>query len=484
MKILFLQPPMGAWVTWGNHCAINVSHAQMAACVRRDAPGVEVEALDCRAEKFDHSQMIEEIRRRSPDLIYMGDAFQMTETLAIIPHYQRAGKLIKKTFPDIQICVGGFYIASNYESIINETPQYDYVIAGEPDITLTELCSGLSDGNPDLSDIKGLCHRNNGHAVINPYRPLIKDLNTLPMPAYDLFPMDKYVGYDGIETYQEIFTARGCPFGCSFCIDWVTTDPRGNRDWQKHRYKSAKNVLDEMELLNSEYGIDHFSIFDLNFNPMRKRIEEFVAEMRKRKLKINFQFLGNAHSLKRDLDLLPELQKMGLGDVIYGLEVTDDAELSKLHKGTTIEEIKAVTRALREMNITSVMTWMIGFPDDSARSIKKRFAVLDDIDPDIMALQMLLPVPGIPLYDEIKEYCEVTDYEHWNFHEPVLRTKHLTRRQLGDLAAWANREFYSSKGRVQRILENEHINPFPLTIFKSYMKSMDNYAKKAGGSPE
>jgi radical SAM superfamily enzyme YgiQ (UPF0313 family) len=144
MKILFLQPPMGAWVTWGNHCAINVSHAQMSALVRRDAPGVEVEALDCRAEKFDHEKMIEEIRRRKPDLIYMGDAFQMTETLAIIPHYRRAATLIKEAFPDIKICVGGFYIAANYESIINETPQYDYVIAGEPDLTLTELCTRLN----------------------------------------------------------------------------------------------------------------------------------------------------------------------------------------------------------------------------------------------------------------------------------------------------------------------------------------------------
>jgi len=485
MKVLFLQPPMGAWVTWGNHCAINVSHAQMAACVRRDAAGVEVEALDCRAEKLDHARMLEEIRRRRPDLIYMGDAFQMTETLAIIPHYRRAAEHLKKAFPDVKICVGGFYIASNYEAIIRETPQYDFVLAGEPDLTLTELCTELARDAADLSHVKGLCHRPDGQVVINAYRPLIRDLNTLPMPAYDLFPMDRYVGYDGIESYQEIFTARGCPYGCSFCIDWVTVDPRGNNDWKKHRYKSGKHVVDEMELLNREYGIDTFSIFDLNFNPARKRMEEFVAELRERRLKISFQFLGNAHSLKEQFDLLPELRRLGLGSVIYGLEVTDDEELAKVHKGTTIAEIKEVTRALREMHITSVMTWMIGFPDDSARSIKKRFAVLDDIDPDIMALQMLLPVPGIPLYDQIQAYCEVRDHEHWNFHEPVLRTKHLSRAQLGNLAAWANREFYSSRGRVQRILEDEHINPFPLQIFKSYMKSMDDYAKKAGGrAPE
>lgn len=480
MKVLFLQPPMGSWVTWGNHIAINVSHAQIAACVRRDTTGVEVDVLDCRAEKFDMAKMIEEVGKRNPDLIYLGDAYQMTETLSIIPHYKRAAQEIKTNFPEIKIAAGGIYIAANYKEIITETPQFDYVIAGEPDLTVSELCGELAKGTEDLSEILGLCHRVDGEITYNEYRPLIKNLDDLPMPAYDLFPMDKYIGYNQITGYQEIFTARGCPFGCSFCIDWVTMDPRGNKDWQKHRYKSAKKVIDEIELLNKEYGIDYINIFDLNFNPSRKRVEEFIAELEARKLDIHFQFLGNAHSLKRDFDLLPKLKELGLGSVVFGLEVTDDDELKKVKKGTTIAEIKEVTEKLRELNITSVITWIIGFPDDSARNIKKRFVVLDDIDPDIMALQMLLPVPGIPLYDEVKEYCENDDFDHWNFHEPVVRTKHLSREQLGNLAAWANREFYSAKGRVQRILEDPNISPFPLKIFQSYLTSLEAYAQKAG----
>ncbi len=480
MKVLFLQPPMGSWVTWGNHIAINVSHAQISACIRRDTTGVELEALDCRAEKLDLDGMMDKVAESKPDFIYLGDAYQMTETLSIIPHYKRAAQRIKDKFPEITICAGGFYIAANYKEIIAETPQFDYVIAGEPDLTVTELCGELAKGTEDLSNILGLCYRDGEEIKYNDYRPLIKDLDELPMPAYDLFPMDKYIGYNQIDSYQEIFTARGCPFGCSFCIDWVTMDPRGNNDWQKHRYKSAQKVVDEMEHLNKEYGIDYINIFDLNFNPSRKRVEAFIEELAARKLDIHFQFLGNAHSLKRDFDLLPKLKELGLGSVVFGLEVTDDSELKKVKKGTTISEIKEVTEKLREMNITSVITWIIGFPDDSARNIKKRFVVLDDIDPDIMALQMLLPVPGIPLYDEVKEYCEVDDFDHWNFHEPVVRTKHLSRKELGNLAAWANREFYSAKGRVQRILEDPEISPFPLKIFQSYLTSLESFSEKAG----
>ena len=94
----------------------------------------------------------------------------------------------------------------------------------------------------------------------------------------------------------------------------------------------------------------------------------------------------------------------------------------------------------------SVITWMIGFPDDDETIIKKRFQALDQIDPDVSSLQMLLPVPGMPMYEECKPYIEEPDLKKWDFHQPVVRTKHLTREQLGALAVWANQELFSFEG--------------------------------------
>jgi len=145
----------------------------------------------------------------------------MTETIAIVPHYQNAAKFIKKARPHTPICVGGFYIAANYQSVAEDTPEFDFLIAGEPEMTFTELCQELSKPKPDLASVKGLVHRQNGSIKINAYRSLMKNLDDLPMPAYDLFPMDKYQGWSTLKHYQEIFTSRGCPFGCGFCIDWL-----------------------------------------------------------------------------------------------------------------------------------------------------------------------------------------------------------------------------------------------------------------------
>jgi len=440
-----------------------------------------VRMLDCRALSLNAQGMIAAIQNINPDLIYMGDAYQMTETIAIVPHYQNAARLIKKARPDTPICVGGFYIAANYQSVAAETPEFDFLIAGEPEMTFTELCQELSKPKPELSSVKGLLYRQNGSIQLNEYRPLMKNLDELPMPAYDLFPMDKYQGWSTLNHYQEIFTSRGCPFGCSFCIDWVTMDPRGNRDWQRYRTKSASRVVDEMELLEKKYGVTYVSIFDLNFNPKRSRVEAFLKEMQNRKLNIRYCFLGNAHSFVRDRDLLEDLHKTGFVSGVFGLEVADEDELKKMNKGITVDEVREVTEQFRKIGITSIITWMIGFPDDDETIIKKRFHALDQIDPDVSSLQMLLPVPGMPMYEEWKHYIEEPDLKKWDFHQPVVRTKHLTRKQLGELAVWANMEFYTKKDRIDRVLSSTVLHPDSKAIFRTYIAGMDEYAKKATG---
>jgi radical SAM superfamily enzyme YgiQ (UPF0313 family) len=453
----------------------------LTACIREWVPGADVRVLDCRALGLDIQQMLKAIEGINPDLIYMGDAYQMTETVAIVPHYQNAAKFIKGLRPHTPICVGGFYIAANYQSVAEETPEFDFLIAGEPEITITELCKELCKSKPDLASVKGLVRRYNGTIRINEYRPLMKNLDDLPMPAYDLFPMDKYQGWSTLKHYQEIFTSRGCPFGCSFCIDWVTMDPRGNRDWQRYRIKSAARVVDELELLEKKYGVQCVHIYDLNFNPRRSRVEEFLKEMQSRKLNIKYCFLGNAHSFVRDRDLLEDLHETGFISGVFGLEVADEDELKKMNKGITVDEVREVTEQFRKYGIASVITWMIGFPDDDEAIIKKRVQALDTIDPDVSSLQMLLPVPGMPMYDECKQYIVEHDLKKWDFHQPVVRTKHLTREQLGELAVWANMEFYTKKNRVRRVLESPVLHPFSKAIFQSYMAGMEEYARKATG---
>jgi len=479
MKVLFLQPPMGGWVTWGRHIAINVNHAQLAANLREWYPEIGIKVLDCRALNFSETQMIDAIKEIQPNLVYMGDALQTTGVAAIHPRYQRAAKLIKENMPQVQICVGGFFYGANAPKMLEETPEFDFVIAGETERTMPELAKELSKKDPDIPSIKGLSYRNNGTVELTEYRPLIENLDDLPLPAYDLFPMDKYIGFSRIKHYVETYHSRGCPNGCRFCVGWTNYDPRGDKDWTCYRIRSGKRVADELELLEKQFGAKWVVMMDEDFNVYRERMEEFIEEMEKRQLKVKFFFMGRAPYHLRDKDLLKPLRKIGFVCGLFGMEAVDKKTLEKINKGISVDQVAETVRLFGENNIMSVVTWMVGFPDDDEVKIKDRFERINQIDPDMSALQIMTPLPGIPMYKDLEPFIEDQDLRKWDFQHAVVSTKYLSKEDLGRLAAWANREFYSQPGRVQRILYDKKYHPFCRLTARCYIETAEAHTRAA-----
>lgn len=479
MKILFLHPPMGAWCTWGRHIAINVNLVQLAANLREWYPEITVQVLDCHALEMDEKQMVDTVRELNPDLIYMGDALQTNGVAAIVPRHRNAARLIKEKNPEAKVCVGGFFYGANAPQFLSEMPEFDFMVYGETEVTLPELAKELSKQDPDISSVKGLAYRKNGEIAVTAYRPLFQNLDDLPLPAYDLFPMDRYLGFSNIDHYVETYHSRGCPNGCRFCVGWTNYDPRGESDWTCYRTKSGKRVAEEFEVLQKRYGTKCITVMDEDFNVNRERVEEFFEELGKRDVHIPYCILGRASYFLRDQDIMQDYRKSGMMSALVGMEAVDEETLAMINKGTTVDEVKSVVDALRQNDIVSLVTWMMGFPDDSEKRIKDRFERLDRMDPDIIALQILTPLPGIPMYKEMASYIEDNDLTKWDFHHPVIRTKHLSREDLGRLAAWTNREFFSRPGRIQRVLYNKGYDAYAKLYFRSYIDSVAAFERAA-----
>ncbi len=472
MRVLFLQPPLGWWAVWKRHIANNVAHAQLAANIREWYPEIEVKVLDARALGMDEKQMLDAIVEINPDLIYMGDALQTTGVAAIHPRYQHAAKLIKQVLPKVKICVGGFFYGANAPMMLEKTPEFDFVVAGETERTVPELAKELSKRDPDIPSIKGLAYRDKyGEVKLTAYRPLIENLDDLPLPAYDLFPMDKYVGFNYLKHYVETYMSRGCPNGCRFCVGWTNYDPRGNKDWTHYRYRSPERMAEEMELLVKKYGAKFICMMDEDLNVYRERMEGLIEELRRRNLKVPFFFMGRAPYHLRDRDLLKPLREVGFVCGLFGMEAVDKKTLEAIKKGTTVDEVAELVQLFRENNIVSVITWMVGFPEDDEMKIKDRIERLNLIDPDMAALQIMTPLPGIPMYKQLEPLVEDWDLRKWDFQHAVIRTKYLSREDLARLAAWANREFYSKPGRVQRILYYKGYHPFCRLIARTYVET-------------
>ncbi len=472
MKLLFLTPPMRNWVRWGSkHIACNPLHAQLASFVR-EKEAAEVSVLDCRALGLGEQEMIERVRKEAPDAVFLGTRLITDGGATPIVRFIETMEILKAAFPKLVTMTGGLAVSAMPRELLTLAPQLDYVLLGEAEPTLIELLDELKREKPCLKKILGLAYRDGCEIALSPARPLLPDLDELPMPAYDLFPMERYVGFSKIENYNEAVTSRGCEGACSFCYEWGLIDPRRRGDFFIHRTRSGKKVADELELLDKTYSVKAVNFLDDDFNSERQKMVDLLDELEKRDLDIQWFFMGRAGNLMRDADLIPRMRKAGCYQVLFGIEVGTDEELANIHKSKepyTIQDLKGLVRLLRQNDIATVGTYMNGFWEDDAEKIKKRFSVVDDIDPDCAVMMLLTPMPGTQAWHQgMKENrIESLDLENWDAVHTVMPTRYLSREELGKLALWANREFFSKPERIERI-RHGYTAPYVRMKFETY----------------
>lgn len=477
MKVLFVQPNLGSWATHGHHVAANQMHAHWAAYTREKGT-VEPEVLDCKALEIPMDKMIEMVKEKNPDVVVLGDMLHSYGGFAVQHYFDEAARKIKKVCPNIKIVTGGLWYSYLSKETLEKNPAIDFVVMGEGEITFNELMDVLNNGKTNFKDIAGLASRENGKVIFGPVRELIPDLDVLPIPAYDLFPMDKYVGHTHWKPFIEIVTSRGCTHGCTFCYEWSEHDPRALKHFYNWRAKSAKRVVDEVEVLEKKFGVKVIVIQEDNFNLNGKRAREFCEEKLKRGLKMKWVSLGCASDWVKAEKDIPLMKEAGMFMGVFGIEVASDQELRKLAKGITVDQIYKTIEILRRNDIAIVGDIMIGFDYDTEKIIKDRFAFADKVDPDILWIGYLTPPPGSPIWtDGIKRGWidpEKLDVLEWDFLHPVVPTEHLSTKDLARLGAWCMREFYSKPGRIHRILES-NFDPLAKLCFQDVMNGVPQW---------
>jgi anaerobic magnesium-protoporphyrin IX monomethyl ester cyclase len=486
MKILFVTPPMGNWAPWGDrHLAVNSLHAQLAAFIR-EKQAAEVEALDCRALACDDDGMLDEVKRRKPDVVFFGSMIPAAGGAAQLNRFHAAMQKIKQTVPGTLTVGGGLMYTAVPQQIMANNPQLDFALVGvfgDNEYTLWELLTELEKSNPNFDSIRGLTFRESEEIVLTPARPLIENLDELPMPAYDLFPMDRYCGYSVIPNYNEAVTSRGCEGACHFCYEWWLVDPRNPRDFTSHRTRGGKKVAEEMELLSTQYGVKALTFMDDDFTSDRQKMVDLVEELEKKKLEMSWFCLSRAQNLIRDADLIPRLRKVGLYQVLIGIDGGTDEEIAEARKGPMkvgVKELKELVEFLRKNDISTIATYLNGFWEDDEAKIRQRAKAVDEIDPDIIMLQLLNPIPGSPIYKKaVKDgVIEIDNLSLYDLEHCVMPTKYLTRQQLGELTGWAFQSFYGKPGRIDRIL-NGYSSPYVRMKFLSFKKNAAKYEKGA-----
>ena len=272
----------------------------------------------------------------------------------------------------------------------------DFVILGEGELTLLELVDKVSAGETDFTATKGLAYQLEGAIVKTPARPVMKDLDALPLPAWDLIDMHLYkdtwqqhAGYFSIN----MNTTRGCPFKCNWCAKPIY----GNR----YNSRSPRQVVNEMKLLQQQYGIEHIWFCDDIFGLKPGWVLEFSQLLREENIHIPFKIQSRADLLIEEA-LVKALADAACDNVWIGAESGSQKILNAMDKGTTIAQIHQSTFLMKQHGIKPSFFIQFGYPGETKEDIFLTIQMINTLLPFEIGISVSYPLPGTVFYEKVK----------------------------------------------------------------------------------
>jgi len=366
MKILLINSPTNKLYRPAESLGIGY----IAAALREEDYEVELYDTDLMWNTVSINERLECLVSRLENIDYDIVAFSVIDDSYLYTKTIIKALEDKKIVDKVDIILGGYLPTFADEQILNEVPSINYVIRGEGERSFLELVKCIRGENLDgLSLIKGVTYRENNELVRNPMPDLIENLDDLPFPARDNI---RYL----IERDQaiSISSSRGCIGNCIYCA--IASFYKGcNGD--KWRFRSAKNVIDEIELIVNTHNVSKFMFIDDEFigkDIRTERVYELADEIKKRDLKITFEIFCRADSVEKETMML--LKEAGLSQVFLGIETSLDKRLKLLGKGIkSAEQVKAMDN-LDEWGIDYIIGFIPMDPFILLEEVKQEFEFL------------------------------------------------------------------------------------------------------------
>lgn len=429
MNVLLIDPP---WIIeddknlWKNvgSCLPSLGLAYIASFLEKEK-NISVRILDCTAEKIAVNKIEERLT-----LIPKPDFVGITATTPIFLNGLAIAKIIKRLFPQTKVVFGGVHPSVLPNETLN-FPDVDFVVRDEGEITMKELVSGKP-----LDEIDGLSWKKNGSIVHNKNRALIKNLDEIPPPAYHLLPMKKY--HPAIGSYKRlpamsIFATRGCPGRCTFCYRTF---------YGKVRCRSAKNIIEEIKILQKDYGIKEIMFYDDTFTLFKKTVLEFCDIIVRDNQDITWTCFTRADYV--DFFLLKTMKKAGCHLILFGVESADKKILKNINKGLSLEKVKEIVKICKNLGIETRTSYMIGNPGETKETIEKTIDFAIKLDTDEIQFNITTAYPGTELFEWAKEnnYITTTDWSLYHASFSNLNLPTITQDDLKKYYKLAHTRFY------------------------------------------
>jgi len=389
--------------------------------------GFEVSIVDAQATNLSELQLLQKIKAKNPKIVIS------RISLPAFDNDLRIMAKIKEILPEAVLIGWGSICKVEPEAPLAKG-ELDIVIRDELEFAAPEVAEKLWNEG-DLSSVKGISFKAQERIIHNQSRPLQKDLDVLPFPAYHLLPMDKYVAResyfftDGSEDkFVPFFTmlaSRGCSLNCLYCPYPTVFGP-----W---RGMSAKRVVDEIEKLVTEYGVRLVWFHDQTFSMMPKQTEKLCGEIINRGLDVTWACETRVDKLS--IPLVKKMKSAGCSRIQVGIETGDPELLKKLGKrGCTIETIEKTLKFVQKEGILLEANFMVGLPGDSWKAVKNTANLIKKIKPDDVAVSIATPYPGTPLFKIAKQrnWLITNDWKNYSTMTPVMKLPNFSDKDIKD----------------------------------------------------
>lgn len=438
IDILLINP---ASTTFQN-TPIPFSLAYLASFLEKNNFSVEI--IDLAVQEMDDNEILKAIRQKKPKKIGISCMSVHVEFI------ERITKKIKKKF-SIPIIVGGIHPTALPVKSLEKMKDVDVFVLGEGEQTLLELMQGKK-----LEDVKGIAYKER----INPSRELIGNLSDLPFPARHLLDMEKYnlsFDWEGRKPAATIFSSRGCPFNCIFCASKVM--------WKrKVRFRTAENILAEIDFLVDKYKIKEVLFYDDHFVLDKERLRKICNELISRDYDLTWCCLSRTDCM--DLETAELMKKSGCHMISFGVESGSQTILDNMQKNVRVEDIIKTFEICKKAGINTKASFIFGAPGETYETIEETRELIKKIMPDYVWFFIMTPFPGTELY-RLHEEAGIASEEWERYDQETYNKFYKTDLNYEDFRKIVS-ESYKSYYFSTRYLFSQ-ITKFNLKKIKAYI---------------
>jgi len=345
--------------------------------------------------------IIDSLNESKPDLVGINCLFSGT-----FPDVLEFAKVVKSHSPDLKVAIGGIHPTSFSKEILSNCKDIDYVSIGEGENTIVALATAIKEKNEKLlSHIKSFAYRDkDGEVKINKEKNYIEDLDSLPLPAWDLVDLSKFEMKLGhyynppklpIKHKAAIFASRACPLACNFCDMFLVMG-------KKHRKRSVKSIVDEIEVLNKKYGVNFFSFMDDNLTLNKAHIIDLCNEILRRKIKIIFNTPNGVWINSIREEVVAKMAEAGFVHAGMPIEHGDEYIRNKvIGKVLDRKKIFEVARLFKKYKVMTHGMFIMGFPEDTNDTLKNTYDMMHELQLDNSGVGAAIPFPGTSLFRQV-----------------------------------------------------------------------------------